>query len=262
MVAILKGAALEGAKDLLRGGVRFFGGALGKRSIDTRGGRIALRPGTSDLEVVRQVWRDTQYAIVHPPIAERLTAFEAAIRARGRVPVIVDAGANIGASALWLARKWPHARIIAVEPDPANAARARHNCADHAAITVVEAAIGGTPGFVTLDPAAGAYAITTSRSPRGCPIMTIAQCLALVDHGELFAVKIDIEGFEDDLFATETAWLDEVALLYIEPHDYLFPDRASSRTFQRELGRRDFDLVIRGENLVYVRRASTIEQDR
>ena len=92
--------------------------------------------------------------------------------------------------------------------------------------------------------------------------MTIAQCLALVDHGELFAVKIDIEGFEDDLFAAETAWLEEVALVYIEPHDHLFPDRASSRTFQRELGRRDFDLVIRGENLVYVRRASTIEQDR
>lgn len=255
MVAILSGAALEGAKDLLRGGVRFFAGALGGREVQLGGGRrIALRPGTSDLEVVRQVWRDTQYAIVHPELAARLTAFEADIRARGQVPVIVDAGANIGASALWLAREWPNARVLAIEPDPGNAGQARGNCAATGNVTVIEAPIGSEPGFVTLSADAEAYAITTARAATGCPVVTVAQCLEQVEHGELFAAKIDIEGFEADLFAAETEWLDTVKLVYIEPHDHLFPGRATSRTFQAEMGKRDFDVVIRGENLVYIRR--------
>lgn len=254
-MAILSGTALEGTKDLLRGGPRFFLGALSGQSVVVGTGQwIALRPGTSDLKVVRQVWRDTQYAIVYPQIAARLAAFEAEIRARGKVPVIVDAGANIGASALWLAQEWPQARIVAVEPDPANAALARRNCVACSAITVVEAAIGGSPGFVSLSPQAEAYAITTKRAATGCPVVTIAQCVEQVCDGELFAVKIDIEGFEADLFAGDTAWLDEVKLVFIEPHDHLFPTRATSRGFQRDLGLRDFDLLIRGENLIYVRR--------
>ncbi|MBX7533138.1 FkbM family methyltransferase [Qipengyuania sp. 1XM1-15A] len=251
----LKGGALDAAKDLLRGGPIFTAKAVfGKDLPLGRGESISVRPGTSDVEVVRQVWRDEQYVIPQDEQVARLKRFEAAIRSRGNVPVIVDAGANIGAAALWFAREWPEARIVAVEPDAANAAMARKNCAGRERIEIVEAAIGGEGGFVSVDSEVEAYAVTTKRADSGCRVVTVDDCVAMVEGGELFAVKVDIEGFEDDLFAANTGWLDRAALVYIEPHDHIFPDRGTSRNFQAEMGRRNFDLLIRGENLVYIRR--------
>ena len=253
---MLKGGALATAKDLLRGGPAFtLRAATGSKSLPLgKGEDIHVRPGTSDLEVVRQVWRDRQYAIPYKVQTDRLRRYEADILARGKIPVIIDAGANIGPAALWFEREFPRARIVAVEPDPANAAMARKNCAGRERITLVEAAIGGEPGFVSVDSEAEAYAVTTARADSGCRVVTIDECVAMVENGELFAVKADIEGFEEDLFAANTGWLDSVKLVYIEPHDHIFPNRATSRTFQAEMGKRDFDLLIRGENLIYVRR--------
>lgn len=252
---MLKGSILETGKDLLRGGPLFTArAAVGSTLPLGDGETIRVRRGTSDLEVVRQVWRDEQYVIPQHEQVARLKRHEAAIRSRGMVPVIVDAGANIGAAALWFARKWPEARIVAVEPDAANVAMARTNCASHDRIEIVEAAIGGEGGFVSVDSEVEAYAVTTTRADSGCRVVTIDDCVAMVEGGELFAVKVDIEGFEDDLFATNTGWLDRAALVYIEPHDHIFPDRGTSRNFQAEMGRRNFDLLIRGENLVYIRR--------
>lgn len=251
----LKGGALDAAKDLLRGGPLFTArAAVGSTLPLCNGETIRVRRGTSDLEVVRQVWRDEQYVIPHDDQAARPKRHEAAIRSRGKVPVIVDAGANIGAAALWFAREWPEARIVAVEPDAANFAMARTNCASHERIEIVEAAIGGEAGFVSVDSEVEAYAVTTKRADSGCRVVTVDDCVAMVEGGELFAVKVDIEGFEDDLFAANTGWLDRAALVYIEPHDHIFPDRGTSRNFQAEMGRRNFDLLIRGENLVYIRR--------
>jgi len=251
---MLKGGALDVAKDMLRGGPRFTARARFGSTVVIDNMQFAVRRGTSDIEVVRQIWRDGQYAFPYAALTDRLHRFATAIRARGRTPVIVDAGANIGAASLWFAREWPAARIVAVEPDAANAGMARQNCRNAPNIDIVEAAIGSAPGFARLGEEADAYAITTARADHGVPVVTIADCVARVPNGNLFAVKIDIEGFEDDLFAANTGWLDEAKLVYIEPHDHLLPDRGSSKTFQAEMGRRKFDLLIRGENLVYVRR--------
>ena len=251
----LKGGALDAAKDLLRGGPLFTArAAVGSILPLGNGETIRVRRGTSDLEVVRQVWRDEQYGIPQDQQVARVKRHEARLKASGKVPVIVDAGANIGAAALWFAREWPEAHIVAVEPDAANAQMARTNCAGHDRIEIVEAAIGGEAGYVSVDSKAEAYAVTTARAQTGCRVITVDDCVAMVEGGELFAVKVDIEGFEDDLFAANTDWLDRVSLVYIEPHDHIFPDRGTSRNFQAEMGRRNFDLLIRGENLVYIRR--------
>ena len=251
----LKDNALATAKDLLRGGPGFaLRAKLGSTVPLGNGETIRVRRGTSDLEVVRQIYRDEQYWIPQDAQVARLKRFEADILDRGKVPVIIDAGANIGAAALWFAREWPRARVVAVEPDPANAALARENCAGRENVWLVEAAIGGEPGFVSVDSEVEAYAVTTERAASGCRVVTVQDCVDEVDGGELFGVKIDIEGFEDDLFSANTDWLDQVKLVYIEPHDHMFADRATSRNFQAEMGRRDFDVLIRGENLIYVRR--------
>jgi hypothetical protein len=73
------------------------------------------------------------------------------------------------------------------------------------------------------------------------------------NNARLFIAKIDIEGFEDDLFSDNTRWVDDVEVIIIEPHDWLFPGTGTSRNFQRAISKRPFEVVISGENLVYIR---------
>ncbi|HYD23648.1 MAG TPA: FkbM family methyltransferase [Croceibacterium sp.] len=216
------------------------------------GHRLVARRGMSDFETFRQVFRNRDYDL-DAAYERRVMDRYRAIVAAGQCPVIVDAGANVGAATLWLARKYPEARLLAVEPEPDNARILRENVGGLRRVTIVEAAIGSAGGFVSVTGDHSGWAARTERSAAGVAVVTIPDLVASVPGGTLFAVKVDIEGFEDDLFAAETGWLDALEVLWVEPHDWLFPDRRTSGNLQREMGRREFALLIRGENLTYVR---------
>jgi hypothetical protein len=83
--------------------------------------------------------------------------------------------------------------------------------------------------------------------------MTMNEAFASVPNGEPFIAKMNIEGFETDVFSGAFEWLDKIGLLFIEPHDWLLPGKHTSRSFQRALGERDFDLFIVGPHLCYAR---------
>ncbi len=87
----------------------------------------------------------------------------------------------------------------------------------------------------------------------GLAATTVPEILANNDAADLFLVKIDIEGFEADLFEDNIAWLDQVRVVIIEPHDWMLPGAGTSRNFQRAMLERDFEMVISGENLAYIR---------
>lgn len=218
-------------------------------------GPVIIRRGDSDLDVVRQVFQDQEYFVTSGGMAQRLQARYQEILAAGDVPVIVDAGANIGAASIWFASLFPEAAICAVEPDHDNVEILRRNVAGNRRVTVVEAAIGGTEGFVAVKKGGeeGSWAVQTERSDGGCPIVTINQVIAKFPRGVPLIVKIDIEGFEEDVFSGNLEWLDSTYSLFIEPHDWMLPGRYTSRTFQKAMGIRDFEILLRGENLIYVR---------
>jgi FkbM family methyltransferase len=161
----------------------------------------------------------------------------------------------VGATALWYTQQYPGALVVAVEPDAANAALCRRNT-DSAEVTVIEGAVGGSAGFVELDLSGGAdWAVTTQRSPNGTVrIYTIAELLETFAHAEPFLVKMDIEGFELDVFTGNTEWIDRMCAVVVEPHDWMLPGRATSRPFQREMAHRNFDILVCGENLMYLNR--------
>lgn len=93
-----------------------------------------------------------------------------------------------------------------------------------------------------------------SRGVRPPLRLTIDQAVATVPAGSLLIAKIDIEGFESDLFDGDLRWMDDVHVIFLEPHDWMLPGRRTSRSFQAALGQRDFELFLSGENLIYVRR--------
>jgi FkbM family methyltransferase len=216
-------------------------------------GRLSLRSGSSDAQVVRQIFADREYE-AHPPFLQaRLTAKYEEILASGQKPVIVDAGANIGAASLWFSRLYPLALIVAIEPDPSNVVVLRKNMAGMANVTILDAAIGAEPGFVSVDTSRPSWGIRTERSSTGVRVVTVADALNASGGDILFLVKVDIEGFESDLFEANTKWLDATFAVIIEPHDWLMPGKQTSRSFQQAFAARPFEIFIRGENLFYVR---------
>jgi FkbM family methyltransferase len=203
---------------------------------------------------MRQVFADGAYSLTWlPAINERTHRTYQAILASKKRPVIIDAGANIGAASLWFSKVFPEATIVAVEPDPANVALLRMNVSGLANCIVTEAAIGSTPGFVELSCQEVAWGVRTKRSNNGVPIVTIDSIMDQFSDGVAFIAKIDIEGFERDLFSANTGWLENIFGVFVEPHDWLFPGELSSRNFQKAMARHEFELFICGENLFYAR---------
>ncbi len=217
-------------------------------------GRVTVRLDTSDIDVVRQIFQSREYDLSKYAQYRALRVRYDALLTIGKVPIIIDAGANIGASALWFEREFPRAKVLAVEPDADNAEICSANIANHDAITLHRAAIGSVPGRIVIEnPGSSAWGRRTVRSEdvNGIEVVTIPQFVASVEGGSLFVVKIDIEGFEQDLFAGNLDWIDQAAVIIIEPHDWMRPGKGTSFALQKAMGDRRFELLVSGENLLY-----------
>ncbi len=217
-------------------------------------GKVYIRAGESDIAAIRQVFGHRDYDTTKPAaLNQRLRARYEAILAAGSRPIIVDAGANIGAASLWFGQQYPDAAIVAVEPDPGNAAILRKNLAGRPNRVVLEAAIGAEPGFAALSEGDMGWAVQTTRAAAGLPIVTVDDAYKASGGDVPFIVKIDIEGFERDLFSSNLGWMDACYMIAIEPHDWMLPGELSSRSFQQAVAAHPFELFMRGENIFYVR---------
>jgi FkbM family methyltransferase len=237
--------------------MRHLAAAFGARDYhaNVRGaGALVIRSHTSDASVVRQVFAAKDYDMhrfAHFDAVERVynTILES-----GRTPLIIDAGANIGASTVWFARQYPKAQVVAVEPEPANAAICRENIRELPNARLVEAAIGGAPGHVALSNSAESWAFQTKREETGgVDVVTISDLLAAAPNSQAFIIKIDIEGFEADVFSANLGWLDQAEVVIVEPHDWMLPGQGTSRTMQAAMAARPFEMLLSGENVIYVR---------
>ena len=255
----LLGGIKENIKDIISFGpgfmLRHLSRGTSARKVPIAGfGSIHLRAGQSDCAVIRQVFRERQYELdVKNGLGKRVGLRYAEILSSGRIPVIVDAGANIGAASLWFLSTYPQAQVVAIEPEPDNLAVLRLNADGNEHLSVQAAAIGATAGFVSVRGDGPGWGAQTTRARTGIPIVTMDSAFRSVKRGVPFIAKIDIEGFEKDLFAENLEWLNDVYAVYIEPHDWLLPGQMTSRPFQCALARHSFEMMVSGDNLVFVR---------
>jgi FkbM family methyltransferase len=243
---------------LFRGGIvkqRLYR-TLGKRetSIQLSGiGRVTVRPRDTDVASFLGIFAGPEYDFPIPAVEASVRARCEEILSAGKKPVIVDAGAYVGASVLWFGSKFPQAHIVAIEPDPDSFALLERNLAEWNETTAVNAAVGSRAGQVKMVRSDGSWANQVERSEDGIRIVTMDEAFAMVPNGEPLMAKINIEGFEQDVFSANLDWLDRISILYLEPHDWLYPGRHTSRSFQKALGDRDFHLFIVGPHLCYAR---------
>jgi FkbM family methyltransferase len=253
-VRSLRDAYVLGIIPAIQGARATYG--RGRLYFKIRGGsRIAIRRQNSDYDTLRQVFEDREYSIGNDAVEADIRSRYADLLSNGQRPIIIDAGANIGLATLWFKAQYPKATVIAIEPDTENFAVLKENVIADDTTLLVDAAVGSRPGLVSLIQASKGWAVQTQRTQgQGIDIITIDDAIALVPNGVPLIVKIDIEGFESDLFSDNLAWLDATFAVFIEPHDWMDPSKTTSRAFQRAFGERNFNVYIRGEKLLYVRR--------
>lgn len=170
------------------------------------------------------------------------------------IPVIVDCGANIGLSARYFSEKFPDASVIAIEPDIENYKAMIKNCINFKNVNCRNLAVGSSNGFCLVDRSpVDNRAFKTYLLPAGVTegvgITTINEIYNEDKNFRPFIVKIDIEGFEQELFSKNTQWYSITPLVIIETHDWMFPKKANAKNFLAVASSENRDFLHRGENI-------------
>ena len=206
-----------------------------------------IRVYGSDLFSVGEVFADDVYAAV-----SRLSPCRN----------IIDLGANIGLASLYFSKRFPDARIVAVEPLPSNAEILRYNLGSLVAAgrcKVLEGAVWDRDDCVLHGMETnGEYCaarIEESRPGRGgIRGFTMRSILEESGFPEVDLLKVDIEGAEVRLFSSNVDWLDRVRALAIEFHG---SSRQESR-FDTIMSQRGFSLTNENSHTVLaLRRCQT-----
>jgi FkbM family methyltransferase len=211
-----------------------------------------------EYDVFRTIFGNEDYSLARLSRWPDIKAAYDGISAAGHAPLILDCGANIGLSAVYFALAFPAARIVAVEPHRDNFRRAVATTAAFPHVKVIEAGVASASGMARIvDPGMGTDAYRIEPAAGGeVRMLTVPDLVRDAAPAVPFLIKIDIEGFESNLFAANTAWIDDFLVLIIELHDWMLPGECNSKNFLRAISQYDRDFVHIAENIFSLKTAS------
>jgi FkbM family methyltransferase len=122
-------------------------------------------------------------------------------------------------------------------------------------VKVVAAALGSKGGFVDIKSTGESwggrkqFALTAGTTP----ILTIPEAVEMAGPNvKLFIAKIDIEGFERDVFAENTEWVTHAPVVIIKPHDYLFASEQRFKAVLRAFAKTEHELLAQWDTLMFI----------
>jgi FkbM family methyltransferase len=218
---------------------------------------MLYREGTKDRHTLEENWVKHPYRLSRYGDQARRAFIDetyARLTEAGATPLIIDAGANIGASVLFFSWRYPLAKIIGIEPESSNFELLRKNTAGRPNIGLTRSALASTDGTMNLyDPGRSTDAFRAlppgSNAAHGeviatVPALSVATMLKILGQNTSpMLAKIDIEGGEAELFSANTDWVDAFPAIAIELHDWMLPGQASSASFLRCVGERGRDFI-------------------
>lgn len=177
-------------------------------------GDLNIRKYGSDIRVFKQIFLDEVYFFFPENFDPKH---------------IVDAGANVGYSAVWFASKFPNAQILAIEPEQSNFDLLVKNSGLRKNIKPIKAGLWNEKTYLKINnPDADNWAFKTTLAQKGekfsVETVTIPELMKQFGFDQIDLLKIDIEGAEYELFEKGAEeWLPNVKMIMIEIHDGMRP---------------------------------------
>lgn len=150
-----------------------------------------LRPNSSDYYTFDQVFLKRQYEIDLPFVPKK----------------IIDAGANIGLSAVYFAHRYPEATIIALEPDKSNFEILKKNISNYSHIIPLCKGLWDKNCALTITNTSSvqnAYMVQEADTKEKdiIPAISVNAIISEQAWVGIDILKIDIEGAEKEVFET------------------------------------------------------------
>lgn len=188
--------------------------------IQFKGLQIILRRDSSDFVVFEQIFLQEELR----PVIELIKKHGIDVR------YILDCGANIGLTSVYLSTHLPGSSILAVEPEPDNFTYLQKNIEANKVsnIKAVQKGVWVEKAMMEQDedfcPAKGwAFAVKESRDKTGTiAVDTIENIVKLENFPTIDYIKIDIEGSEFELFRNLNSWgpfFKGIKIVSIEIHE-------------------------------------------
>ena len=208
---------------------------------------LSFRPGTSDFEVLRQVFVEEQYGDAIPAGTASAT--------------IIDCGANAGYSSAYFLGRYANSRVIAVEPEPSNYELCKANLqayGDRAKVLAV-GVWSSCCDLVIENPLMSrekwSFSLRVARpGEAGVPALDMDALIAASGADAIDLLKIDIEGSEREIFSDPGChnWIPRVRNIAIELHGQECID-----AFHSAMQRYKYDQSESGE-ITYARNISVL----
>jgi FkbM family methyltransferase len=199
---------------------------------------LMLRGTPEDMYTFREIFMMKEYEIQLPDSLDP--------------NIIIDAGANIGMTSVYLANRYPNAKIYSIEPDEGNFDQLTLNAAPYNQIIPIKGALWFREERISLvDKGLGNRSFMIERSTNGTMNgISISYLMKKFNFQKIDLLKIDIEGSEKEVFETDyQEWLPQTGCLIVELHDRM--KAGCSRSVFKAISNYDFNLEVKGENLVF-----------
>lgn len=173
---------------------------------------LYFRAQTSDRDVFHQIIINDEYRCLNDVVNPQL---------------IIDCGANVGYSSAYMLARFPHAHVICIEPDRGNFELLERNLARYKdRCTLIASGVWSSEvGLVISEEPFGdgrEWSFTVREARPGEPAtMTSIDIGTLIERSgfeRVSILKVDVEGAERNIFASNCAWLSNVDNLVIELH--------------------------------------------
>ena len=206
---------LFGLASALRAAMSLAARGPARASVPIPGGRIWLRPGTTDQRVFEGVFVRRDYAV-----------------GIGQAEYIVDAGAHIGCASVFFGHLFPAAHIVAVEPEEGNFQLLVRNLAHLRAAHPVRGALWSHSTELAIwNPWKETWSYRVSSQPTSSvtvPAYSVEDLIQRYALPRIDVLKIDIEGAEIEALQEAPRWIDRVGTLIVEVHEKWRPGCAAT----------------------------------
>lgn len=215
----------------------------------------------SDILTVHEIFSDENYNLKVFNNFESIQKEYNNILELNKIPLIIDCGSNIGSSSVYFNKIFPDSSIASIEADTNSFEFSKKNIKFKNSF-IINKAINCEKKNVNFlsDNEDNRASKVINDGGRLIESTTINEVIFDLNHkkNKPFLIKIDIEGFERNLFLKNYDWIDEFKVIIIEIHDWMLPNESNSFNFLNaivETMNKKFkrDLLILGENIILVR---------